>query len=313
MRTSRRQFLHAAGTAGAALALLGSVRRAHAQAATPLQITKLRDGLSLVTGAGGNVVVATGGGALAVDSGSAARAPELKALLAERLGGAPLEVLVNTHWHPEHTGGNEALAPAGTVIAAHENTRLWMSTKIYVEQEDRYSLPRAPAALPNKTLFSSDPQPLEIGAGKSKAIYGRLPEAHTDGDVYVWFREHNVLVAGGAVTAGRYPMLDYLTGGWIGGMAEAATKLIEMTDAETLIVPDEGPPQRRADLEAQVEMATTVRERIEAIAIQGRGVEEMISERITKEFDARYSGDPAKFITDAYESMWWSRLRGIVA
>jgi cyclase len=313
VRTSRRQFLRAAGSAGAALTVFGSAGVARAQAAGPLQVTALRDGLSLITGAGGNVVLATGGAALAVDSGSAARAQDLKPLLAERLGGRPLEVLLNTHWHADHTGGNETIAPSGTVIAAHENTRLWMSTKIYVERENRYFLPRAPAALPNKTFFSSEKQPLEIGSGKAKAVYARLPEAHTDGDIYVWFPEHNVIVAGGAVTAGRYPALDWQTGGWIGGMADGIGKLLEMADAETLIVPDEGPPQRIADLKAQQTMLTTVRERIEAVAVQGRGVEEMISERITKDFDERYSGDPAKFIADAYESMWWSRLRGIVA
>jgi hypothetical protein len=108
-------------------------------------------------------------------------------------------------------------------------------------------------------------------------------------------------------------VLDYITGGWIGGMADATTKLLGMMDAETLVVPDLGPVQRRADLEAQVKMLQTVRERIEAIALQGRGVEDMVAEAITKEFDARYTGDPAKFIELAYESMWWSRLRGIVA
>ncbi len=80
-----------------------------------------------------------------------------------------------------------------------------------------------------------------------------------------------------------------------------------------MIIPDVGPPQKRADLEAQVKMLSTVRERIEAIALQGRGVQDMIAEAITKEFDPRYSADSAQFITNAYQSMWWSRLRGIVA
>ena len=112
--------------------------------------------------------------------------------------------------------------------------------------------------------------------------------AHTDGDIYVAFPEHNVIVAGGVVTADEYPILDYITGGWIGGMVEATQKLIAMSDAETLIVPASGPPRRRADLEMQFEMLETVRKRIEAIALEGRGVEDMIAEEITKEFDARY-------------------------
>jgi cyclase len=310
--TNRREFLRAAGGAGAALALFGGGRPVSAQAAGQPHVTALRDGLVLVTGVGGNVVLAIDG-ALCVDSGSDARAQDLKGTIAEHLGGRRPEVLLNTHWHPDHTGGNEMIAPSGSVIAAHENTRLWMSTKIYVERDDRYFLPRVPEALPNKTFFSSDKQPLEIGAGKSRALYAHLPEAHTDGDIYVWFPEHNVIVAGGAVTAGRYPTIDWQTGGWIGGMADGIAKLLEMADADTLIVPAEGPPQRIADLEAQMSMLVAVRERIEAIAVQGRGVEEMIAERITRDFDERYGGDPAKFIADAYESMWWSRLRGIVA
>lgn len=314
LKTSRRHFLHALGGAGAALVLFGARPQVARAQSAGLTVTALRDGLSLIAGAGGNVVLAAGGGsAVVVDSGSPARAQDLKALLAEQLGGAPIDAVLNTHWHPDHTGGNETIAPAGTTIAAHENTRLWMSTKIYLEQEDRYDLPRVPAALPNKTFFTSDPQPLEIGTGKNRAVYGHLPEAHTDGDIYVSFPEHNVIVAGGVVAADRYPTLDYLTGGWIGGMADAVDKLVKMSNAETLIVPGEGPPQKRADLEAQVAMLQAVRERIEAIALTGRGVEAMIEERITQDFDARYAGDPAKFIADAYQGMWWSRLRGIVA
>jgi len=122
-----------------------------------------------------------------------------------------------------------------------------------------------------------------------------------------------VIVAGGTVTAGRYPVLDYITGGWIGGLADATKKLIALCDADTLVVPDVGPVQRRADLEAQKEMLETVRQHIEAIALQGRGVQDMIAEGVTKEFDARYTGDSKLFISNAYEGLWWSRLRGIVA
>jgi hypothetical protein len=96
-------------------------------------------------------------------------------------------------------------------------------------------------------------------------------------------------------------------------MVEATQKLIGLADASTLIIPDVGPPQKRADLEEQVRMLSTVRERIEAIALQGRGVQDMIAEAITKEFDQRYGADSTRFIRNAYESMWWNRLRGIVA
>jgi len=310
---SRRRFLQGISSAGAAAALL---RFAPAQSASPeLAVTELTDGLSVVTGAGGNVVVlAKPEGLLLIDSGAAERATDLLKLLGQRFAAAPIGVLINTHWHLEHTGGNDAIAARGVkTIVAHENTRLWMSTKFYVEWEDKYYQRRAAACRPNKTFFTSDKQPLDLTFGGERVVYGQLTDAHTDGDIYVHLPEHNVIVAGGAVTAARYPVLDYITGGWIGGMVEATQKLIGLADSSTLIIPDIGPPQKRADLEAQVKMLSTVRERIEAVALQGRGVQDMIADAITKEFDQRYSGDSAQFITNAYESMWWSRLRGIVA
>jgi len=318
MNRLRRQLLRQLG--GTAIALASSALatplvRAQAPRAGSLALTDLGGGLSIVTGAGGNVVVHSGReGLLLVDSGAPANAASLEAFLAERFGNAAVGVLFNTHWHLEHTGGNDTLVGDRSIpIVAHENTRLWMSTRFYVDWEDRNYERRAPAARPNKTFFTSDRQPLTLDFGGEEVTYGHLLEAHTDGDIYVRFPQHNVVVAGGAVTAGRYPLLDFSTGGWIGGMADATSKLLAMTDAATLIVPDVGPVQRRGDLETQLRMLTTVRERIEAIALQGRGVEDMIAERITKDFDARYGEDSAQFITNAYEGMWWSRLRGIVA
>jgi cyclase len=313
---ARRRVLQGLVGAGAAFAASGGAwRAAFAQpAGAAISVIELRGGLALIGGAGGNVVLLeTSDGAVQVDSGSPEHAEDIARTIAERLGSSVSKTLFNTHWHLDHTGGNEAVAPSGTTIVAHENTRLWMSTKFYVEWEDRYYQRRPPDALPNKTFFSHEPQPLTVRIGNVEVEYGHLPEAHTDGDIYVRFPEHNVIVAGGTVTAGRYPVLDYITGGWIGGLADATKKLIDLCDAETLVVPDAGPPQRLADLEAQRAMLETVRERIEAVALQGRGVEDMIAESITKEFDARYGSDSELFISNAYEGMWWNRLRGIVA
>jgi glyoxylase-like metal-dependent hydrolase (beta-lactamase superfamily II) len=271
--------------------------------------------LQLISGAGGNVVALTHDDALLlVDSGSPESTPALRTVLAERLGAAHVEVLFNTHWHLDHTGGNEALVGEGSpAIIAHENTRLWMSTEFDVEWEGKHYERRPQTAWPNKTFFTSDKQPLSVEFGGETVSYGHLLEAHTDGDIYVRFPDRNVIVAGGAVTADRYPVLDYITGGWIGGMAEATTKLLAMMDAETLVVPDVGPVQRRADLEVQVKMLSTVRERIEAIALEGRGVGDMIAAEITREFDERYGTNAEQFIVNAFEGMWWNRLRGIVA
>lgn len=299
---------------GTALVGTGALRHLHAQSAgEPLAAANLRGNLVQITGAGGNVVaLPSPDGLLMIDSGSGDRAADLKQFLAQQVGPAPVTTLFNTHWHLDHTGGNDTFVRDGVTAIAHENTRLWMSTKFFVDWENRRYLPRASAALPNKTFLSHERQPLELDFGGTKVVYELFAGAHTDGDIVVRFPEHNVIAAGGVVTADEYPILDYITGGWIGGLVDATKRLIAMTDSETLIVPDRGPARRRTDLEAQLQMLETVRERIEAIALEGRGVEAMIDENITKEFDERYRGDAALFITNIYEGGWW-RLRGTVA
>jgi cyclase len=314
----RRRILR--GLCGAGIAAVSGVAgvapRLLAQAPSGgLTALPLRDGLVQIAGAGGNIVaLETREGLVLVDSGAPEHSDALLRLLAERFADTPVAALLNTHWHLEHTGGNDALGAAGATIIAHENTRLWMSTKFYVDWEDRTYPPRADAALPTKTFFSSDPQPIELALGERRIVYAHLKEAHTDGDIYVHFPDLNVIVAGGAVTAGEYPIPDYVTGGWIGGTIAAAQKLIDIADDETLIVPQSGSPRSRADVEAQVEMMSTILERIEELAVQGKGASEMFEAGITRDFDETWSGDPRQFIKIVYEGLWWgNRMRGIVA
>src|SRR5690606_39636624 len=168
--------------------------------------------------------------------------------------------------------------------------------------------------LPNHTFFSSDPQPIEEVFGGERIVYEHMSGAHTDGDIYVHFPERNVIVAGGAVTVGEYPVPDYITGGWIGGTIDAVSKLIDMSDEETLIVPKAGPARTRADLVAQREMMSTVRERIEEMAHKGMGIDDMVAAEITAEFDSMWGGNAALFVSNSYKGMWWGgRMRGLVA
>jgi glyoxylase-like metal-dependent hydrolase (beta-lactamase superfamily II) len=307
----RRQFLATAcGAAAAALVGEQPFRAVHAQA-SPLGETALRDGASLITGAGSNIVLLRGAnGAALVDSGPAERAADVAELVHSRLGALPVEWLFNTHWHPAHTGGNEAVRGAATTIVAHELTRLWMSTEYYVDWEDKTYSPRAPAALPTRTFYASDPQPLTLRAGDEQIEYAHLPEAHTDGDIYVWLKERNVLVAGGVVTFGAYPVLDYATGGWIGGLVDATKKLLALTNADTLIVPESGPAQPRSHLEAQLEMLTVVRERIENLMRKGRSIAEMLDAGVTSGFDAAWGSNRERFVANIYNGLWWAGRLG---
>lgn len=298
----RRQLLKAA--AGLAAAALFVPRTGAAQAsARQLASTPIRDGLSLVTGGGSNVVVLRGAqSGVLVDSG----APELANALRTQLGALPIELIFNTHWHPLHTGGNETVRSADTTIVAHELTRLWMSTEYYVDWEDRTYSPRVATALPTRTFHASDPQPLAVDVGDERIEYGHLPEAHTDGDIYVYFRERNVLVAGGVVTHGEYPVIDHATGGWIGGLVDATKKLLTIANPATLVVPANGQAQPRAHLEAQLEMLTVVRERIENLMRKGRSIPEMLDADVTQGFDAAWGTNRERFVANIYHGLWWA-------
>ncbi len=306
--SDRRQFLTTTlGAAAASLVGGGLLRGVAAQSAPSLEQTELRDGIDLVTGAETNVVVLRAAGtAILVDSGPPEHGAELARLVRGRLGLLPVELLFNTHWHPAHTGGNEAVRAGDTTIVAHELTRLWMSTEYYVDWENKTYTPREAAALPTRTFYSTDPQPLSVKIDDEEIEYGHLPEAHTDGDIYVWFKNRNVLAAGGVVTFGEYPVIDYATGGWIGGLVDATKKLLQITNPSTLIVPARGPPQPRSHLMAQLEMLTVVRQRIEDLMRKGRSITEMLDAGVTKAFDAEWGSNRERFVANIYHGLWWA-------
>ena len=299
----RRQMLSAALRV-AATAHLAWLWPARAQTNRgPLATRLLRDGLELVTGLGSNAVLLRGtSSGMLIDSG----APETANALRAHLGALPIDTIFNTHWRPTHTGGNETVRDSNTTIVAHELTRLWMSTEYYVDWEDRTYAPRVAAALPTRTFYASDPQPIALAFGNEQIEYGHLPEAHTDGDIYVYFRNRNVIVTGGVVTVGTYPVIDYATGGWIGGLVDATKKLLAITNADTLVVPKHGASQPRSHLQAQLEMLTVVRSRIENLMRKGKSIQEMLAADVTAEFDAVWGANRDRFVANIYNGLWWA-------
>ena len=309
--SDRREFLTTLGAATASLVAGTLFRPAAAQTGLPpLDEVDLRDDVTLVTGAGTNVVVLRAAGVAAVvDSGPPERANDVAKLVRGNFGMLSVELLFNTHWHPAHTGGNEALRSGDTDIVAHELTRLWMSTEYYVNWEDESYTPRAAVARPTDTFRSSDPQPLTLVHGGQRIEYGHLPEAHTDGDIYVRFPDENVVVAGDVLAAGTWPVLDYATGGWIGGMQESMRILLGVADANTLLVPGEGAPLGLPALEAQREMLDTLHERIRVRMIAAKSIDEIVADNVAEGYEAL--GDARLFVTNVYQGLWWTgRLRG---
>ena len=297
------------GIAGAAAAALVPAP-AFADTGSALSRTEVSGHTSLITGAGTNVtVLETPEGLVIVDGGDAEHSTDLLAFLEREFAGAPVVALFTTHWHPSHSGIHDALGAAGTPIYAHEYTRQWMSTEYYVDWERTTYSPRDPAALPTRTFRSSSPQPLSLAVGGHTIEYGHLAEAHTDGDLYVRFVEENVLVVGDVMSPGTWPVPDHATGGWIGGLQNSTRLLLTLADSATRVIAGTGPPQTRADLEAQTEMLDTVHERIRLQMIAGKGVDEIVAGNVDDGYE--HLGDIRPFVYNVYHGLWWGgRLRG---
>jgi glyoxylase-like metal-dependent hydrolase (beta-lactamase superfamily II) len=314
--SNRREFCRnlLAGSLGLSLA-----SRSFAQSS--IAVTKIDENFSLITGAGNNVVLLnTPDGALLVDSGTAERSADLMKVVAEQTGGKPVEVLFNTHWHQESTGGNDRFASESKAlkIVAHENTRLWMTTEFHVQWQNRTYKPRAKQAHPNQTFYTTG----KMTFGKHEIQYGHLGQAHTDGDIYLLFPQANILVAGDIFTVGKYPILDWSTGGWIGARGEPAGKpcpsgnnftvfvgrraediLLSLTNAQTKVIPASGPVQTQAELKDLQKMMETVRVRFYDFIGSGFTPAQMFRAAPTKEFDAKW-GDPTQFISNVYPGLW---------
>jgi cyclase len=298
---SRRKFL-GEGMALAGAAGLAAWLPVAARAATSLTRVPLADRLWLVRGTAANVVVAAADdGLLLVDGGAAADAEALKAFLAAEFPGLPLRFVINTHWHPEHSGFNSTARAQGADVVAHENTRLWLSTTVNARWQGKVYRPQPAAALPNRTFFYG-PQKLEFG-GRS-IEYVHLGQAHTDGDILVRFTEENLIVAGDAAAPGRYPIVDPASNGWLGGLHSATKALIARSDEATRIIPGQGEPCGLAALKAQEELCFTVIQRIGESYYKGETWEELLARAPTREFDAQY-GDPSQFLKLAYDTAWY--------
>jgi len=298
----RRDFLKTALGGAAALSLAPFAARASAvHDRAPITANRLSENLTVFSGAGCNVLAARDGDGLAlVDGGLQERSGDLMKAIEASYGKARIRTLFNTHWHPEQTGSNIRLGNEGATIIAHENTRLWLGYANPTPGEPGHSYgPLPPKARPNKTLYATE----KLQVGDEPVECGYLLQAHTDGDIYVFFRKANVLVTGGPVSGEGWPFIDYHTGGWLLGMIDGLRTLIGLADADTRIIPANGPVLKRSDLEAQRAMYATIADRLSKMLRQGLAPDEAVARAPTKEFDAQW-GEPTQFVTQAFKSLW---------
>jgi len=259
-------------------------------------VRRLTEQMAVVDGGGSNVLAfSTGEGVVLVDGG----APKSFDTIMASLGAnARVNTLFNTHHHVDQTGNNESFSKA-TKIIAHKRTLEWMSADHWIQADDRFEKARPKGARPTETFLTTG----SLKTGGEQIDFGYLPLAHTNGDIYVHFRNANVLAVGDVASPLRDPALDYLTGAWIGGRVDAMDVLLALANEQTRIVPAYGPVLSKAEFKAERDMMEEVRKRLFDQVREGDGPKDMLERGVLKGL-ARSWNDPYKFLYDAAKGLW---------
>ena len=308
LRFTRREALRTLALSLGAAAVPGAIARAAspspsvtpAPTAAPVVSTTLGEKLHFITGLGGNIAVLGGNdGGLVIDSGLPNRTEQTQS---ETGKAGSLALLVNTHWHFDHTGGNEILAKAGARIVAHENCRKRLSTEQYVEAFDRRQPPASPGALPLVTFTS--PMTLHVNNEEVRLIPVR--PAHTDTDVVIHFQKADLIHAGDLYFNGGYPFIDYSTGGRLDGLVTAIREVAALTGPKTRIIPGHGPLATPDDLKGYLAFLETMLERFSKLKAEGKSVDEVVAAAPAKDFDEKLGRGflkPEQFVRITYTSL----------
>lgn len=279
--------------------VVGEMRKAMA-AVSPVN-TRLSEGLQMISGPGGNIAVFTWPeGKLAIDSGVAGASDAILTKI-DSFGPQPLRILINTHWHYDHTEGNEAFRKKGALIVAHENVRTRMSSP----QDIAFFQARIPAspmaALPESTF----PSGTTFNLGTEEIRVTHVAPAHTDGDSFIQFVNANVVHTGDVGFNGMYPFIDYSTGGRVDGMIAAANRILTMCDSTTKIIPGHGSVMTTEQLKQYRDMLTDMADRVRTLKRQGKDAAGVIAAKPTAKYDASHQGvfTPDQFATIVYSSL----------
>lgn len=249
-----------------------------------IETVPVAEGIYMLVGEGGNIGVSAGeDGVFLIDDQYAPLTEKIQAAIAA-ISNQPIRFVLNTHWHFDHTGGNENLGKAGVLIVAHDKVREYMSVDQFIEAFDMKLPASPPEALPVVTF--NDTVTFHLNDSTIKAFH--VEPAHTDGDLVVYFTEADVIHTGDVYFNGMYPFIDVAHGGSIEGTILAADRILAMAGENTKIIPGHGTLSNRAELEAYRDMLITVRDRVKAAIAKGMTVEEFIATDPTADLDAKW-------------------------
>ncbi len=302
-------FLNNIALGASLLFLLASAASGQDFSAVEIKPTRVADGLYMLAGQGGNIGVSAGeDGVFMIDDQFAPLSAKIQAVISQ-ISDRPVKFVLNTHWHGDHTGGNESFGKAGAVLVAHENVRKRLSTGQFQEFFNRQVPPAPYQALPVVT-FTRD---LTFHLNGDEVAVFHVDPAHTDGDAIVYFKQANVMHVGDIFFNGIYPFIDLSSGGSVTGVIDAVDRVLSIANDSTRLIPGHGPLSRVAELKAYRNMLATIRDRIGKEIVAGKTLDDIVAARPTEEFDAEY-GDgfvqPDQFVGIVYKSLTMDRRPG---
>ena len=253
----------------------------------------------MLQGAGGNIGLAVGDDAVfVVDDQYAPLTRKVLAAIAT-VTPKPVRFVINTHWHMDHVGGNEALGQAGALIYAHENVRRRMSVEGFIEALNARVPASPPAALPVVTF--TDAVTFHINGDSVSAVH--VPPAHTDGDVIIHFTKANVIHMGDTFHNAGLPFVDLSSGGSIQGFITAADRVLAMSNAQTKIIPGHGPIADRARLKVYRDMIVTLRDRVRTLISSGKTLDQILQLNIGAPYAKEFPGGHERFVRLTYQEL----------
>ncbi len=290
-----------------ALVLIGSAGAAEGQQDTVrIQVVPVATGVYMLVGSGGNIGVSVGEDAVFLVDDQFAPLTGRIIDAVKTVSDKPIRFLLNTHWHGDHTGGNENFGKAGVIIVAHDNVRKRMSVEQFIARFNSRTPPAPKAALPVVTF--NDVATFHLNGDDLHAVH--VKNAHTDGDVLVHWQKANVLHMGDTFFNGMYPFIDVSSGGSINGLIDAITSALTYANDQTRIIPGHGPLSTKADMVAYRDMLVAVRDNVRKM-VAGRKTEaQVLAAKPSAAFDAKWGNGFMKandFVTMVFESLTTSK------
>ena len=268
-----------------------------------LNTTKLTDSMYVIHGSGGNVILSIGNdGIILVDDQYAPVTEKMKSVIAN-ITNKPIKFVINTHWHPDHVGGNERLGEAGAIIISHDNVRKRLSNDQFFELINQTIPALSKKGLPIITF--SDNMTFYQNNDEIRISY--LDNGHTDGDSAVYFTQNNVIHVGDDFSDRAYPFMDLSTGGSIDGLISSLQSIISMINNDTKVVAGHSGISNQTKVKDYVAMLIDVRNVISNMIKEGKTLDEIIQSKPTSQYDTTYRDysfiKPKDFVTNLYESL----------